>query len=45
MMTISVIPKEYDEKFRNHQFNKRQKGMQEDTGRLIFEAYAQRIMN
>ena len=43
VITISVNPKEYFEKYRDTTVNKKHKGLKRDTPGMNFEAYAQRI--
>ena len=43
--TIAVNPKEYFEKFRNKDFNKKHKGVRKGTAGMMFENYAERIKN
>ena len=41
--TIAVNPKEYFEKFRNKDFNKKHKGVKKGTAGMMFENYANQI--
>ena len=41
--TIAVNPKEYFEKFKNRDINKKHKGVKRGTRGMMFENYAQRI--
>ena len=41
--TIAVNPKEYFEKFKNRDINKKHKGVRSDTKGMDFERYASRI--
>ena len=43
LITISVNPKEYFEKYRDKIVNKKHKGLEKDTPGMNFEAYSQRI--
>ena len=43
VITISVNPKEYFEKYRDKTVNKKHKGLKRDTPGMNFEAYAKRI--
>ena len=43
IITISINPKEYFKKYRNHSINKKHKGLKKDTPGMDFEAYAQRL--
>ena len=43
VITISVNPKEYFEKYRDKTVNKKHKGLKKDTPGMNFEAYSQRI--
>ena len=43
--TIAVNPKEYFEKLRNKDFNKKHKGVKKGTAGMMFENYAERIKN
>ena len=41
--TIALNPKEYFEKFKNRSINKINKGVTQDTPRMNFENYVERI--
>ena len=41
--TIAINPKEYFEKFKNRNINKKHKGVRRDTAGMFFESYASRI--
>ena len=43
VITISVNPKEYFEKYRDKTVNKKHKGLKKDTPGMNFEAYSQCI--
>ena len=43
IITISLNPKEYFKKYRNHTMNKKHKGLKKDTPGIDFEGYAQRL--
>ena len=43
VITISVNPKEYFEKYRDKTVNKKYKALKKDTPGMNFEAYSQRI--
>ena len=43
--TIAINPKEYFEKFKNRNINKKHKGVRRDTPGMNFESYAARIKN
>ena len=43
--TIAINPKEYFEKFKNRNKNKKHKGVRRDTPGMNFESYAARIKN
>ena len=42
LIIIAINPKEYFEKYRNREINKKQKGINKDTAGMHFEAYTQR---
>ena len=43
IITISINPKEYFKKYRNHSINEKYKGLKKDIPGMDFEAYAQRL--
>ena len=42
LIIVAINPKEYFEKYRNREINKKQKGINKDTAGMPFEAYTQR---
>ena len=45
MITVAVNPKEYFEKYRNKNMNKKHKGIRECEVGMRFDAYASQIMS
>ena len=45
ILTISVNPKEYFEKYRDKRINKKHKGLKKDTPGMDFEAYSSRLLS
>ena len=45
IVTLTVNPKEYFEKYKDKCFNKKHKGIKKDTPRMHFEAYANRVIS
>ena len=45
MITIAVNPKEYFEKYKDKNINKKDKGMRKDAPGMTFESFTQRIMS
>ena len=45
LITAAVNPKEYFQKHRNREINKKYKGLKKDTDGMSFETFAQRIMS
>lgn len=45
IITIAVNSKEYFEFFSDKKFNKKHQGIRKDTKDMIFEAYAEKIMD
>ena len=43
ILTISINPKEYFEKYRDKRINKKQKGIKRDTPGIDFKAYSSRL--